>query len=505
MNFVELIDGALALVAPITALRRSQARHALRAYETVKPSRLRKAKGEYRSADSSIFGVGPTLRAQARYLEENHDLARGALTVMVNNIIGPAGITVEPQPRRRDGKLHEGLAAEVRALMDDAAVRPDVTWQYDEAGMQRLLCRTWLRDGEALAQILEGEHPGLEHGGALAFSLELLEPDYLPHDYDDPSRNIVQGVQKNAWGRPVAYWVYKHHPGEFLTPFRLDRKSVPAERMLHIKMTDRLHQTRGVSVFASVLTRLEDIKEYEESERIAARVSAAMTAFIRKGTPDLYSSSAYSSDETATDGTRNFKMAPGLVFDDLMPGEDVGTIESNRPSTLLADFRGAMVRMVAAGMGGTYSSFARDYNGTYSAQRQELVEGYVGYRVLGADFAAQFVRPVYRRRLELAIALGRIRIPRDADTASLLDASYHSHAMPWIDPQKEAKAQETVARAGFDSEEAIIRARGRRPQDVKGELLRFRRWADSEGLKFSSNAASDKAAATTAGDSDAKT
>lgn len=494
MGFSDRVDAAIAVLAPRLAVRRLQARAALRAYEAAKPSRLRKAKGETRSADAAIYGAGSSLRAQARYLEENHDLARGLLTTMVNNIIGPAGITVEPQPRRADGTLHEPLAADIRKIMDDAGERPEVTWEHDDARMQRMVCRTWLRDGEALAQILEGNVPRLDHGTVLPFSLELLEPDFLPLDLEDAGRGIVQGVQKNAWGRPTGYWVYKRHPGRLFMPFQIETKLIPAERMLHVKMTDRLHQTRGVSVFASVLTRVEDIKDYEESERIAARVAAAMTAYIKKGTPDLYGSADYSSEKA---GTRNFKMSPGLVFDDLQPGEEVGTIDSSRPSALLTDFRGAMVRMVAAGAGATYSSIARDYNGTYSAQRQELVEGYVGYRVLGADFATQFVRPIYRRRLQLALALGIVRLPGDVDRDTLLDASYHSHAMPWIDPKKEADGLETLARAGFESEEAIMRSRGRRPGDIKAEIQRFRQWSSVANLVFSSNAANDRSAAQT--------
>jgi capsid protein len=84
----------------------------------------------------------------------------------------------------------------------------------------------------------------------------------------------VQGVELNSWGRPRAYHIYKNHPGDGLT-YSSDTKRVSADRMFHLKLVKRLHQVRGVSVFASTLARFDDIKEIDESERVAARVAAA--------------------------------------------------------------------------------------------------------------------------------------------------------------------------------------------------------------------------------------
>lgn len=50
----------------------------------------------------------------------------------------------------------------------------------------------------------------------------------------------------------------------------------------------RLHQVWGLSVFASAMSRFEDVKDYEESERIAAKVAASMTFQIKKGGGEQY-------------------------------------------------------------------------------------------------------------------------------------------------------------------------------------------------------------------------
>jgi lambda family phage portal protein len=480
---MDALDKVIEAISPGWALKRKQARHILRAYDAIKPSRLRSAQGSVGSADAVVGPAGDSLRSQARWLEENHDLSRGIINVMTQNIIGPAGITVEPQPRTRSGEIQGSFADDITKLMEDWSMYPEVTGSLSEARMQRLCCRSWIRDGEFFVQRLPGQIRGLDHNTVLPYSVELLEADMVPMDLDDVEQNIVQGIKKNGWGRPVAYYIYKQHPGDRYTYILRpsDLKNVNASRMLHVKMADRFGQTRGVSLFSSALIRLDDLKSYEESERVAARVAAAMTAVIRKGSPDLYQVS------DTEDGARQFKMAPGMVFDQLRPGEDVEVIESNRPSALLTDFRSAMVRSVVSGVGATYSSVAKDYSGTYSAQRQELVEGYLAYRTLGQDFVEQFVRPLYRERLMLAISTGLLKVPREVDPRSLANASYHSHAMPWIDPAKEALGWQTLVQSGFESEEAVIRSRGRKPADVQSELIRFRKWAEENDLAFSSN------------------
>ncbi|MGU0161066.1 phage portal protein [Escherichia coli] len=56
-----------------------------------------------------------------------------------------------------------------------------------------------------------------------------------------------------------------------------------------------------------------------------------------------------------------------------------GEVESPNPN--LETFRNGQLRAVAAGSRLSFSSTARNYNGTYSAQRQELVESTDGYLI----------------------------------------------------------------------------------------------------------------------------
>lgn len=228
-----------------------------------------------------------------------------------------------------------------------------------------------------------------------------------------------------------------------------------------------------------VIIRLADLKEYEESERVAARIAAAMTLYIKKGDAALYEGDIDNRNEQ-----RLFDIAPGAVIDDLKPGEDIGLINSNRPNTGLEGFRNGQLRATAAGTRSSYSSIARDYNGTYSAQRQELVESFEGYAVLQDCFVASISRPIYREWLKMAIASGAISLPDDVDPHSLFNAIYSGPVMPWIDPIKEANAWAVRIRGGLATESQAVRASGSNPAEVKRrrvvEVAENRKY----GLKF---------------------
>lgn len=479
-------DSIVATLSPRWAFQRAQYRSLLNAYEAAQPSRLRKSGADNRSGDAVISMAGPALRGYARTLEQNYDVAKSALDVLVNNVIGPYGIQWEPQPLRLDGSIHEEFADQLMSLWRDFCLQPEVTGELDYAAMERLAARTWFRDGELLVQFVEGPVASLDHGTIVPLSLELIEADQLPFDLNDDAKGITQGVERNAWGRPLGYHIYKTHPGDLKWLMDLQTKRVSADRMLHPKITSRIRQARGVSVFASVIRRLEDLKDYEESERIAARVAAALTGYIKKGTPEDYTGPGDGQKDRA------FSIKPGMIFDDLRPGEDVATIESNRPSALLEPFHQAMVRSASGGVGVTYSSLSRNYNGTYSAQRQELVEGYVGYSALTYYWAGMFSLPVRQRFIATAIAARKIKVPNDVQASSIYNMELFGPSMPWIDPVKEAEGNRIAERAGHKSPQESIRARGSDWRDVYKQISIARRLAEKFGLRFDTDPTNDK-------------
>lgn len=475
---MNIIDRLVGFFSPAAGLRRRTARSALAYYEAGEPTRLRKFHRERGSQNELVQRGAQAIRTQARHLARNHDLARGALRTLVNNVVGPNGIGVEPQPQRRDGTIHSEYATALREAWQKWCRYPEVTHRHPWSRLQRSLARAWLRDGEAFAQMLVGPVAGLQHGTDVPFSLEAFEADFIPFDLSDPAKGIVQGFELNQWGRPRALHVLKNDPTLLANPIGTHHtKRIPWERALHIATLDHVGQIRGVSEFASVITRLEDIKDYEESERVAAKIAAMLTAYVRKGSPDVY---APSEDKTAA--PRYIGLKPGTIIDDLLPGEEIGMIDSKRPNPNVIHFRQGQLRAVAAGLGGSYSSISRDYNGTYSAQRQELVEQWIHYAVLCDEFTGEIVQPSWEQFVQAAHLSGVVPIPADIKPGTAMDALYVAQAMPWINPMHEATAFAKLLEIDTMSEVEVIRKRGANPSDVLKQTAEFRRLAELQGV-----------------------
>jgi lambda family phage portal protein len=488
---LNLVDRAVAWASPQWGLKRLQARMLMAHYEAAKPNKQRKFRSTSGAPDTLVGMAGQSLRNQVRYLERNHDITRGAILTLVANVVGPNGIGVEFQPRRMDGTIHTEYAAALTEAWRDWQKRPEVTWQHDWPSAQRILARTWMRDGEGFAQRLMGPVAKLDHGTRVPYSLELIEPDLLPLDYDDAGKGIRQSIERSAWGRAVGYWVYKGHPEDtdgVRTVMNRDMKRVAADRMLHLASRDRIGQLRGVSHFASVITRIEDLKDYEESERIAAKVAAMMTGYVKRASPDGYDPVGMERDANGQLVPRDLRMSPGMIIDSLAVGEEIGLIDPNRPNTNAVTWREGQLRAFAAGITTSFSSIARNYNGTYSAQRQELVEQFVHYATLTDQFASQTVRPVVEDFVKAADLSGVVPMPRDLKPGTQDDVLYVAPSMPWIDPGKEMAAWLAAVQAGFASEYEVLRKQGKNPRDVMEQVAEWRRLAKEKGLVFNSDA-----------------
>jgi lambda family phage portal protein len=473
-------------------VERLRSRMVLAHYEAAKPGKQRRFRSTSGAPDTLVQASAVALRNQVRFLERNHDITRGALATLVANTVGPTGIGVEFQPRRLDGSIHTEYAEQLQEAYRDWQRRPEVTWQHDWPSAQRILARTWLRDGEAFSQRIMGRMASLDHGTRVPYSLELIEPDLIPHDYDDQAKRIRQGCERSEWGRTLAYWVYKGHPEDTLamrTGTTRDMKRVPSDRMLHLAQRDRIGQLRGVSVFASVITRLEDIKDYEESERVAAKVAAMMTGYVKRNSPDGYDSAGMETDENGNLKPRDLRLSAGTIIDTLAVGEEIGLIDSTRPNPNLVTFREGQLRAFAAGISASFSSVSRNYNGTYSAQRQELVEQWIHYAVLTDMFTSQAVRPVIEDFILVADMSGVAPMPKDLKLGSHDDILFIAPSMPWIDPGREMTAFVASAQAGFASEYEILRKQGKNPRAVLEQITEWRRLSKERGLVFNSDAA----------------
>src|SRR5690606_5494944 len=102
-------------------------------------------------------------------------------------------------------------------------------------GLQRLVMNTVVDAGECLVRVYNS-HPDPD---ALPLQLDVLEPDYLDdskYGWTESGNEIRDGIEYDATGRRVAYWLYPEHPGGGWSPVirRTASVRVPAKEVMHI-------------------------------------------------------------------------------------------------------------------------------------------------------------------------------------------------------------------------------------------------------------------------------
>ena len=425
------------------------------------------------SADASTNLAGTRLRDWARWLDENLDIVTGALDKITNFIVG-TGISIEPMIRNRSGELLVVVNDRIRRVLLEESNKNswcrdvNVTGEYTRGEQEWIACRTWLRDGEILMRRV----PVRANSRAIPYQIQTFEADHLPFDFlrneGDERNAVIHGVEKNKWGRPVAYHLYRQNPGDMFINhygfFSGDVIRVSASEMGHLKFTRRrLAQTRGVPMFHSAILRLDDIAEYEDAHRVAAKAAADIIASVIRS-PDMIDF------DPKVDG-RSWTMDHGQIISDMLPGEEFKWGKPEMPNPDATPFLDDQLRRVAAGFGMGYSTFSGKYDKSFSAARQEQSENWPNVETLRSQFISDFVRPFeYEPALDAAILAGAVNIPRNADPETIYAADYRGPARPTIDDEKQAKADRIVIEDRTDSRHGRIRERGRDPSRVDAEI-----------------------------------
>jgi len=446
-------------------------------YQAGDSSQYHKNPAPVGSGDRSVATAYYRLRDWSRWLDENLDLVTGAFDKLVNFIVG-GGITIEPTVRDRKGRLLPKVNEQIRRAIVDESY-PDcwsrdcnVTGEYTRGEQERIACRSWLRDGEILGRKV----PRQIAPGRIPYQVQLIEADYLAFEMLKPLRDgtaIIHGVEKDEWGRPIAYHIYHQNPvivSDFRWATGLDTTPVSAEEISHLKFIRRANQTRGVPIDHSTILRLDDVAEYEDAHRAGARAAAQLLGWIKRSA-DTFGLSGDGSPYSATDDKRKWDLEDATFLSDLLPGEDAGFYKPETPNPDATPFLDDQLRRAASGFGLGYSTFAGKYDKAFSAARQEQSENWPNIEQLRGQFISDFVRPVeYEPALRAAILLGRVRIPREADPDTILTADISGPPRPTIDDLKQVQADREMKDARFDSRVGRIRERGRDPTRVDAEI-----------------------------------
>lgn len=429
---MNLLDRAIAAVAPRVALKRQQARLALAlsgGYSAASYGRPGLAGWGPRpaDADSDTNADLPVLRARARDLSRNAPLASGALNTMVTNVVG-TGLSCQPTP---DGE-QLGLSDADAQAWADATLREfrlwaestdcDATRTQNLYGLQSLAFRSALESGDTFVLL-----PMVERRQApYRLALQVIEADRVCNpDFKQDAGAIAAGVESDTLGAPVAYHICRQHPGSARRngEFKWDRVTAfgnnsGRRNVLHLFDRRRPGQRRGVPVLAPVIEPLKQLQRYTDAELQAAVISGMFAVFVKmdpEAFQDMFDQdgkSAYLQSAMGWDGTVNGGQLDGSgKAINLLPGESVESANPGRPNALFDPFVQAIIRQIGVALELPFEVLIKHFTASYSAARAALLDAWRFFRGRRDWLATVFCQPVYEAWLEEAVANGRVVAP----------------------------------------------------------------------------------------------
>ncbi|UIP28883.1 phage portal protein [Photobacterium sp. TLY01] len=472
MSNANLIDRFVGFFNPKAGLQRTHDRILLNRYQAALPRNPNTRKPNRKSSGTAnqLNRDAKALMQRARHFDENNPFVTAILDELCANVVGPNGIMIEPQPLNKDGEVHVEFAQAISKWLELYSLKQNIDSEHSRAETEWLACRTWLRDGEVFGRYYMGVHPDIHYPTRTPFAVQPFEPDFIPHHIIEEERGLMEGIQRNALGQPLKYLIQKNALG-------FDFVEVDAAYMAHLKFSRRLNQNRGVSLLHSVMDLIADLEDYDQSERISAQIASRFSYFVKKDGAAFGEGDGFKGAGDPVDMTLGY----GNSFE-LSPGEDAGIIESNRREAMSNPFRESQMRMASAGAGVNNSSVTRHYTGSYSAARQELIDSFTRYRVLQRKFVTSWTRPQYRLALPMAVLAGELKVPKDVDRESILNAIYQAPVMPWIDPAKEMTGIEKGTRLGLHSLSHSQRERNINPLATRREIQAERNAMNDMGI-----------------------
>lgn len=495
----------------IIAGRSAPAPRAVRSYAAAKPSRFNTGLGSAgnSSADAELSLSLTRIRAASRQMMRDASYAKRVRTLIVNNVIGP-GIGLQAQVKTTRGELF----TRVNDSIEEAHCEWSCAHNCHTGGALHLNDMERMALGEVVdaGEVLIRMHDRPFGDSEVPLALEVIEAERLADSLVDPTAGarmpnatVRMGVECDDFGRAVAYWIRKLHPGDIRQHggARDYYERVPAEDIIHLRIITRWPQTRGEPWLHTVLRKLDSIDQYSEAELQAAQADATQFATIETAAPDLAGLGALADNAVdQADGAAPEITIENGVVQELGPGETLNYHSPSRPNTAIDPFLRYMLREVAAGAGVSYESLSRDYSqSNYSSSRLALLDDRDTWRTLQQWWIRSFRLPLYKRwlaRATLAGAIEALPIGQYAAEPEKFEAvKFKPRGWSWIDPVKEVAAYKEAEKAGYISAEDVIAqtANGLDIEDVVAGMKRSAELYEEAGIVRDTDVAATNAAA----------
>lgn len=361
------------------------------------------------------------LRDFGRTFSLESEYGRRYLEIIKSQIIGASGIKLSVTAFDEKSGLIDQDSPKATAHFEKWCKNISCGKAMSIAKAQSLILEYMARDGEALAIIRRGPNYGPYN-----IQIQVLDPEHLDDNYNQMlqnGNNVVQGVEINKHGKPVAYHILTNNPSDTFSAAG-DRVRFDAKDVIHMFDMERTSQTRGYSWFANVIRSLHQITEYRQTVLLQARLNAANSRYLKptssnpapliggfvapealENTGDLTPEEQEKAEYDALLKYGDFvkKVIPGAI--EILPeGWEVENLEWKNGSQSLQDFQKAVLRGVASGLGVSYGTLSNDTaDVNYSTSRFIALVDNEFYKGIQQIIADEFVQRLYEEWLDVQL------------------------------------------------------------------------------------------------------
>ncbi len=473
---VKWLENAIALFSPAAACRREACRQALaelRSYDAATGDRTNSGwRVVNESAELTDRPGRDVVRARARDLERNSDIAQAVLHAYRRNVVG-RGYTL--RALTGDEELDTRLEKLWRRWTD--ARNCDVTGEQSFNEILRMMVDRKKVDGGILVLFR------YTRGGLTPFKLQCLEVDELDVSQSAPkhrSNRVVGGIEYDRYRRPTGYWFrqYDLEGYQQMEPVFVDAKDV-----FFYKNKRRPSQLREMSDLAPTVTRIRDINEFITAVSVKERLSAILAILIKKANP-----SGMGPGRGITQGNvkkidyASKTVYPGMMME-LGVGDEAQIIDPKGTATDATAFLKTQQGLIASGQGLSYEAVSRDMHGaTYSSARQNAVEDESAY-VEEIELLTSFMTEVYEAFV-ISAWLSRLLVIPDfwLRKETYLEHSWVKPPKKWIDPKKESEADRVALQSGQKTFQDLCAEKGKDWKEAIDEMAEAVDYGKSKGI-----------------------
>lgn len=422
----------------------------------------------------------------SRQQAQNNDYLKAYLAMVRRHIVGPQGIRMNAVARDPNGNLDKVANQMIQdAWVDWGRVgNPTIDGAHSWLSLQWLAAETVARDGNMIVRAYRGK--GF---GRYAYQVQPLEIDHLAFDSNRTANDgsvVRMGVEFDKFGRPVAYLLYRRHPGE-TSRESLAREvvRVPASDVVLLFRPERPGQVLGVPWSYTALRRLNMLRGYEEAAITAARVGAAKMGFYTQQKDEDHYRPDASLDQQESTATGHLirEVEPGLI-EALPPGVDYKEHNPAYPSGEIEPFMKVVLRGAAAGLGVSYASLANDLSSAnFSSLRAGQAEERDEWRTLQTWMAQGLHEKIAQSWLEMALLSGAIALPF-AKIEKFRAFQWRPRGWAYVSPTDESNANQREMASMLRAPQEIVAERGADLDEVFEQMAEAKALAESYGLVF---------------------